>query len=70
LKFLITFCDGKETANLFSLLLRARYENKKTLISDKNWSSNFASKISKCNIMTLEELALDESSIVGRKCQK
>jgi hypothetical protein len=31
---------------------------------------NYISKMSKCNIMTLEELALDESSIVGRKGQK
>jgi hypothetical protein len=29
--------------------------------------ADYQSKLSRCNIMTLEELALDESSIVGKK---
>jgi len=40
---------------------------KAKLSKDLKFDPNYASKLSKCNIMTLEELALDESAIVGRK---
>ena len=60
----------KSTPNDSDTFAKGGLRLKKKLGKPTAEDINYISKISKCNIMTLEELALDESSIVGRKGHK